>query len=175
MRINLVLLSFVLLTYSCNSTLKKEKETLSEKTTTTYFLIRHAEKDRSDPTNKDPELTKEGIERAQKWASYFEEISLDQVFSTDYRRTQQTAMYVAKDKNIDIAIYDPRDLYNEEFKSLTHGENILIVGHSNTTPQFVNAIIGEEKYTDIDDNENGILFMVSVEGESKNVQMFVVN
>lgn len=175
MRKLLVLVVLASIAISCNSKTKKEVVTSSEEITTTYFLIRHAEKDRSDTTNKNPELTLEGLERAQKWAAYFDNIALDQVFSTDYKRTQQTAMFVAKNKNLDIAIYDPTDLYNGEFKALTTGENVLIVGHSNTTPEFVNAIIGEDKYPEIDDNENAMLFTVTVEGDTKSVDINFVN
>jgi len=58
---------------------------------TTYYLIRHAEKDRTDKTNKNPNLNEKGLERAKKWATYFKEIQLDAVYSTNYNRTQQTA------------------------------------------------------------------------------------
>ena len=37
-----------------------------QKEKTTYYLIRHAEKDRSDTTDKNPELNKTGKERAKK-------------------------------------------------------------------------------------------------------------
>jgi 2,3-bisphosphoglycerate-dependent phosphoglycerate mutase len=39
------------------------------------------------------------------------------------------------------------------------------VGHSNTTPAFVNAVLGEHTYEDIDDNENGMLYIVKVTSE----------
>ena len=42
------------------------------------------------------------------------------------------------------------------------GQTVLIVGHSNTTPMFVNAIIGEDKYKQIDDNINGNLYIVMI-------------
>lgn len=162
--------------FSCNTSEEKKKNNIEvEEITTTYYLIRHAEKDRSDPSNKNPKLTEAGIERAKKWAQYFENIAIDQIFATDYSRTMQTAAYTASQKNVMIESYDPSDLYNEDFKTLTKGHNVLVVGHSNTTPQFVNAIIGEEKYPEIDDAENGMLFMVSVTGDDKNVQIFTVD
>lgn len=67
--------------------------------TTTYYLIRHAEKDRTDTSNKNPNLNLEGLERAKKWASYFKNIELDAVYSTNYNRTQQTATPTAEGKN----------------------------------------------------------------------------
>jgi phosphohistidine phosphatase SixA len=167
----LVLLALV----SCNETRKNVATADSNEVTTTYYLIRHAEKDRSDPANKNPKLTQEGIERAISWSRYFEDKKIDQVFSTEYSRTMQTAAYTASQKQLMIETYDPSDLYNEDFKTFTRGHNVLIVGHSDTTPKFVNAIIGENKYSDIPDDENGLLFMVTVVGDATNVQVFTVD
>lgn len=160
---------------SCKDS-KKEQSVVSEDTSTTiYYLIRHAEKDRSDPTNKNPKLTTEGMQRAQNWAKYFDTIKIDQVFSTNYIRTMETASFTASQKNVMIELYDPKDLYNNDFKALTKGHNVLIVGHSDTTPKFVNAIIGENTYPDIDDAENGHLFIVTVTGDTKNVQLLTID
>ena len=138
----------------------QEKNTDSE--TTTYYLIRHAEKDRSDKTNRNPELTKAGKKRAKRWRKHFKTIDFDAVYSTDYNRTKQTAQPTAKKNNLEITIYDPRQLYSEDFQKATKGQTVLIVGHSNTTPQFVNKILGEKKYEDIDDNDNSQLFIITI-------------
>jgi len=130
--------------------------------TTVYYLIRHAEKDRSDKTNQNPNLTKKGVERAKKWAEIFNEIPLDQIYSTDYKRTLQTAEFTAKDKGIDILIYNSKKLYNRHFRASTKGKNVLIVGHSNTTPAFVNAIVGKSEFQDMEDSDNGKLFIVTI-------------
>ncbi|MGA0042550.1 MAG: SixA phosphatase family protein [Flavobacteriaceae bacterium] len=109
---------------------------------TTYYLIRHEEKDRSDPSNSNPELTLEGRQRSQRWSAVFERIALDAVYSTNYLRTIQTASPTAEAHHIAIQFYDPRALYSEEFKASTTGQNVLIVGHSNTIPELANAILG---------------------------------
>ena len=161
---SILFLSLILfLSISCQSN-KKEK-TISEATTTVYYFIRHAEKDRSDVTNKDPELTNLGIQRAKKWAIHFEDIELDQIYSTDYKRTQQTAMFIATDHNIQVQSYDSGNIYNEDFKKKTKFKSVLIVGHSNTTPSFVNTIIGSQKYGQIEDANNGNLYIVTIEGD----------
>jgi len=161
---NIFLLSLVLfLGISCQS--NKKKNTDPEAITTVYYFIRHAEKDRSDISNKDPELTDIGIQRAKNWANHFETIELDQIFSTDYKRTQQTAMFTATDQNIQVESYDPNNMYNEDFKLLTAGQTVLIVGHSNTTPVFVNTIIGKQEYPQIEDNNNGNLYIITIKGD----------
>ena len=109
--------------------------------TTTYYLIRHAEKDKNESTN--PNLTIEGVNRAKKWSSIFENIKFDAVYSTYLNRTNQTAIPTAKANNIEVIFYNPEDLYNESFKLKTDGKTILIVGHLNTTPELVNQIINQ--------------------------------
>ncbi len=129
---------------------------------TTYFFIRHAEKDTSDPKKRDPKLTEEGKSRAKKWAKILAETNIDLVFSSDYSRTQNTAKPIAEIKNLEIQSYDPRDLNNQGFQKKTKGKTSVIVGHSKTTPFFVNKIIGEEKYAVIDETIYGKLFIVTI-------------
>ncbi|MFT5230159.1 MAG: 2,3-bisphosphoglycerate-dependent phosphoglycerate mutase, partial [Planctomycetota bacterium] len=77
----------------------------------------------------------------------------------------QTAIPTAESKDLAIMSYDPSVMYNEGFKTATQGKIVLVVGHSNTTPAFVNAVLGEHTYEDIDDNENGMLYIVKVTSE----------
>lgn len=155
-----ILFIIVLLVFSCKNEAEQKKETAT--TETTYYFIRHAEKDKSDPTNKNPSLTKEGKLRAQNWANYFKTINLDAVYSTNYIRTMQTATPTAKEKQLDIKNYEPKQEYYQAFKAQNKGKNVLVVGHSNTTPQFVNAVINQNVYKDIDETENNNLFIVTI-------------
>ncbi len=157
---HIFLLSLVfLLSFSCKSDKKEERQIDAE--TTVYYLIRHAEKDRSINSD-DPGLKEEGIKRADNWASYFATIDIDLIYSTNYKRTQQTAQPIAAQKNIEILSYDPRKMYDEVFQETTKNKNVLIVGHSNTTPAFVNTILGKQEYQQIDDKDNGKLFIVTL-------------
>jgi len=166
--ITVLLLS--LFVVSCGNDTKKE--TIEEKSAdTTYYLIRHAEKNRSSETPDDPELMEAGQLRAERWAAHFEDIELDAVYSTDYKRTQETAAPVAKQKGLEVQSYDPRNLYDSDFQTQTQGKTVLIVGHSNTTPSFVNSIIAENKYPSISDTENGMLYKVSLFKEGHEVEI----
>lgn len=145
-----------------------------EETETTYYLIRHAEKDRSNPNDKNPSLTEEGLARAENWANYFKDIHLDAVYSTKYNRTKQTAKPTAESKGLTIQNYDPRSLYNVEFAKETFGKTVLVVGHSNTTPAFANRIINENSkgddvkvYQNMDDSDNATLFIVKLTTKGK--------
>lgn len=129
----------------------------------TYYLIRHADKVRGANAGTDPELTAKGKARADFWAETLKEVDFDAVYSTDYKRTRSTALPVAKLNDVPLSIYDAQNLFNKEFQQETNGKTVLIVGHSNTTPAFVNAILGEQKYQEIDDSVFGNLYIVRIE------------
>ena len=161
---------------------KKETETKSENAiikpvavqTATYYLIRHAEKVRTDPNNEDPGLDINGMLRAKRWAAYFAPIKLDGVFVTKYIRTKQTASLIAQQKQLVPRPYDPETIYSEDFLKKTNRKSVLIVGHSNTIPQLVNKLIGEEKFEDMDDSDNSTLFKVTINGNDKKVETITV-
>ena len=134
----------------------------TENETTTFYLIRHAEKDRSDAENRNPNLTEEGFERAQRWAQVLKDAGISAVYSTDYNRTKQTAMPTAKLTGEGIIFYDPRNIDLEKLKKDNLGKTVLIVGHSNTTPMLANALLGNKKYDQMSDTDNGGLFIVTL-------------
>ncbi|WP_430467923.1 histidine phosphatase family protein [Winogradskyella ouciana] len=143
--------------------------------TTTYYLIRHAEKDTSDKEDKDPHLSEAGKTRADKWAKHFEGIALDAVYSTNYNRTKETATPTAKSKNLELTFYDPRNMDAKEFMAQTEGKTVLIVGHSNTTPMFTNAILGEKKYEMMQEDDNASLYKVTVTEGSKTSELLKID
>lgn len=145
-----------------------------EQKTTTYYLIRHAEKDRSDKTDRNPHLTEKGLQRAEKWANTFKDVKFDAVYSTNYNRTKETATPTAKANNLELQFYNPSDMKSAEFMTNTKGQTVLIVGHSNTTPAFVNQLLGEEKYSDIADDNNANLYIVTFSKNSKISSVLVV-
>ena len=147
---------------------------ISEEASTFYF-IRHAEKNRSDKENKNPNLTQDGLFRAVKWSLVMKNMEFDAVYSTDYNRTKQTAQPTAEKNELELTIYDPRNLDGKAFLEANKGKTVLIVGHSNTTPAFVNSVIGKEKYQGIDDNNNANLYIVTVtpSGEMSDVLLAV--
>jgi len=133
--------------------------TLSQKTITQYYFIRHAEKADS---SKNPDLSEKGLERAQEWKALFSEINFDAVYSTDFKRTLQTINPIVLENGKILKIYNPQIVDIETFKKETIGKTILIVGHSNTIPKMVNQIIKENKYSDIAENQFGNLYIVTL-------------
>jgi len=106
----------------------------------TYYLVRHAEKTTEKP---DPALTTEGQKRAQALAERLSDVSLTAIYSSDYHRTRDTAMPVATSQDLDVVIYDPRSLENFAKVLLAQKGQILVIGHSNTTPRLSVLLGGE--------------------------------
>ena len=127
-----------------------------------FFLIRHAEKDRTDPNNKNPKLNERGKLRALSWVEVFKNIEFDKIYSTNYYRTKETVIPMSKKINQKILIYNPSKINYEKFLSDNKNNKVLVVGHSNTIPGFVNGLIKQKLYDQIDDRNNSNLYIVKV-------------
>lgn len=164
MKLKLTLLSFLFIgSFNISKLGAQEKET-----TSTYYLIRHTEKVTTDKSNRDPELNSIGKEHALHWAETLKTVAFDAIYSTDYIRTQNTAAPIAQQQGLPILPYNPRILFNAEFQRATKGKTVLIVGHSNSTPAFVNAMLGKKKFTALSEDDYNSLFIVSKQGEHSN-------
>lgn len=136
--------------------------------TTTIYLIRHAEK---VDNSKNPDLSKLGLERAEHWKTILAQVPLKAVYSTDFLRTVQTATPTAASKNLEIIKYDPKTIDLEKIKKDHNGQAILIVGHSNTTPDLTNKIIDQKVYAPIEDNVFGNLYLITINGNEVSHQL----
>ena len=105
-----------------------------------------------------------------------ENIKFDAIYSTDYNRTKQTAAPTAEKQGVDVTLYDPRNIDINTFLETTIGQNVLVVGHSNTTPTFVNKILGTETYKQIKDDNNANLYIVTITASGeKSASLLVVD
>ncbi len=128
----------------------------------TFYLIRHAEKVRTDKSDKDPKLNKYGMLRAIKWQEYFSDKNISKIYSTNYKRTLETVKPIQESSDIIPIIYSPSDIDYKNFIMSNKIEVVLIVGHSNTIPDFVNGLINENVYSQIDDLNNSNLYVVNI-------------
>ncbi|MCF2909558.1 histidine phosphatase family protein [Pseudoalteromonas sp. DL2-H2.2] len=101
-------------------------------------LIRHAEK----MAGKDPELTPQGQQRAQRLATLLAPLSPGRLFSTDYNRTKQTLAPLSSKTSVPVQLYDPRALADFAMQLKTYSGTIVVAGHSNTTPELVKLLSG---------------------------------
>ena len=126
------------------------------------YLIRHAEKVRANKSDRDPDLSNKGFLRAENWKRFFIDKNISRIYSTNYKRTIKTVKPLAENNNLKILIYSSDDIIYKTFLESSIGENTLVVGHSNTIPGFVNNLIEEDYYDQIDDLNNSNLYIVSL-------------
>lgn len=138
----------------------------------TIYVVRHAEKMLTQ--DSDPDLAQVGRVRSIKLSQILEDKDIKHIFSTDYKRTRNTAQPTSDLFQLPIQSYDPRD--QEGFaKSLMELDgNVLVVGHSNTAPGLVNILIGEDTYPDLTDVEYDNIYIVSLglDGTTSEVKTF---
>ena len=130
----------------------------------TIILVRHAEKDASATADKnDPVLTSEGKERAKRLADVIKKYKPGAIYSTDLKRTRDTAAPMAARRKLQVQTYDPRkpaDLVDTIIKSKT--KRFLVVGHSNTIPGLANLIGKKELFKNLDDAEHGAIWIIRI-------------
>ncbi len=136
----------------------------SDPTESVIYLVRHAEK--ADDGTDDPPLTREGQQRAEKLSRLLKDEDIDYIFSSDYKRTKQTALPIAGALNKEIMSYDPGDfgiLLN--FINSHKGANFLVVGHSNSTPALANALLKKDVFDNFDESDYGNLIRLNLTGK----------
>lgn len=125
------------------------------------YLVRHAEK-QTIAGEKDPPLTAQGEARARALVAALASRPLEQVYATDYRRTQATVAPVAAARGLTVQRYDARRSGDFLTQLLAQGcpNGVLIAGHSNTLPELLRAAGIAETASEFDESRYGELFIV---------------
>lgn len=135
--------------------------------TFSIYLVRHAEK---QAVKEDPKLTPCGKLRARQIASMLEHTKIKQVYSTAYQRTMATATPFALQQKLPIKQYAPAKLEQFAQQLLQQKENVLVVGHSNTTPQLA-ALLSGLDVPNITEKEYRNLYQIQVSESGKTLTL----
>jgi broad specificity phosphatase PhoE len=108
------------------------------------FLVRHAEKELADAGADDPALTDCGRRRARHLARLFATIPIERIYSTDYQRTRDTVAPLARANDLQPEIYSTDQLPELAEKLGQRRQDVLVVGHSNTTGVLAGMLAGEQ-------------------------------
>jgi broad specificity phosphatase PhoE len=133
--------------------------------TTTVVLVRHADKVLGG--GEDPSLTEQGRQRAQALADFLAGVdvvaSVDAIFASQYKRTQQTAAPLAERLDLAVNIADADDIEGTAAAILSDhkGQIVLVVGHRNTIPLLIAEFHGS-KQVEIAADDYNHLYIVTV-------------
>ena len=106
----------------------------------TVVLVRHAEKAADDP--RDPTLSEAGKLRAAALLRVLGETRVTHVWTSEFKRTKDTAAPVAARAKVTPVEVPGKDLpvLAARIKELAPGSIALVVGHSNTLPALAKAL-----------------------------------
>lgn len=136
----------------------------TETTITKIIVVRHAEK--ADDGTKNPPLSPEGIQRAERLSTMLSDLKVDKLYATPFLRTNQTLTPLSKKFNIPIDNYDASDItFAEQLLQKEKGKTIVIAGHSNSSPTLVNRLIKKELYQKLDESVFSKIWILTFNGE----------
>jgi phosphohistidine phosphatase SixA len=121
------------------------------------FVVRHAE--RAD-TSADSLLSADGHARANRLGVILRSAGITQIYTTNLRRTVQTAAPLAAALQLtptELPVGDLDALVTRLHAAAPH-DRVLVVGHSNTVPEILRRL-GVTTAVTIDDAEHDNLFI----------------
>ncbi len=123
------------------------------------IVVRHAEK--ASQTDKDPELSLYGEDRAVALTRLVRGTKVDAVFVTELRRTRDTAAPLCRQRALKPTVVNASDTAAlvSQLRALPADAVAVVVGHSNTIPEIL-AALGVKEKVDIRDDEYGRVFVV---------------
>lgn len=150
------------------------QQSLQAQKTMKIWIVRHAEKLAIDPTDKDPELAEEGKTRAEALAKSLKGEKIDSIFATNYKRTKFTGFPLADKIGISVKLYNPDQIKTlaKEWKTNAKGKNILIIGHSNTVLEIIEAFGGKRPLKELSEKDDyDYLFELTIKGDKVEVKV----
>jgi phosphohistidine phosphatase SixA len=124
-----------------------------------FFVVRHAERaddGMSSQAGADPELSEAGHARARRLAEMLRDTGIQQIFTTEYRRTRQTGEPLAETLKLQPVVVTAKgsDTLIERLHAAKGAS--LVIGHSNTMPEILKGLgvsapitLGEQDYGDL--------------------------
>lgn len=136
--------------------------------TTTLIFVRHADTDMAMSANSDPPLNALGRQRAELLADFLQDIdvvaSVDAIYTSGLRRTQQTAAPLSERLGIEVNIADHYQIeaFMGHVLKAHKGNIVLIVSHSDIIAPLVEELHGSKNIPQIEQNEYHNIYIVTI-------------
>src|SRR6266487_5203883 len=101
-------------------------------------IVRHAEKAASG--GKDPDLSPAGRARAEALARILKDSGITAIFTSEFKRTQETAAPTATSAHVTPTVIAAKDTAGLVAKLHQLNGNALVVAHGDTIPNIVKAL-----------------------------------
>lgn len=124
-------------------------------------IVRHAEKANN---SEDAELSSAGQERAQTLAHILKNAHITAIFTSEFKRTRQTAAPTSTTTGVAPIIVPGKDFATLSSRLREVKGNALVVGHGNTIPDIIKAL-GIDTPIQIGDDDYSEIFVVTLEAE----------
>jgi broad specificity phosphatase PhoE len=122
-------------------------------------IVRHAEKAASG--GKDPDLSAAGRERAEALARILKDSGITAIFTSEFKRTQETAAPTATSAHVTPTVVAAKDTAGLVAKLHQLNGNALVVGHGDTIPNIIKAL-GINSSINIPDADYSELLIVTL-------------
>jgi phosphohistidine phosphatase SixA len=116
---------------------------------TTVILVRHGEKNTSNPFDRNPSLSAAGRRRAQDLMALLRGRHIDAIITTQLVRTQQTAQPLARLLHITPEVVEMKGQGDSTALAIAdlirtrhRGQTVLVVGHNTLVPLAIAALGG---------------------------------
>jgi broad specificity phosphatase PhoE len=121
-------------------------------------IVRHAEKLAAG--GNDPDLSPAGRTRAENLARILKEAKITAIFTSEFKRTQETAAPTAKEAQVLPTIVPAKDTASVVAKLRAANGTVLVVGHGDTIPNLLKSL-GIDMEINIPDNDYTELFVIT--------------
>ncbi len=140
---------------------------------TRVYIVRHAEKQTHDKKNQDPSLNELGKQRAEDLKTYLAKEKIGHIFTTPYKRNQETAAPLAKYLDVGIEFYDAHDttFLAKRVKQELVGKKIVVVGHSNTVIKIAEALGAKLSLKELQEEDYDFIIQLKIKGDKVKSQI----
>ncbi len=135
------------------------------------FLVRHAERAAvSGRVPSDTGLSAVGQTRAQSLAEALRDAQITAIYTSEFKRTRDTAAPLAKSLGVQPEVVPAEDFRTLRAKLKASRGNVLVVAHSNTLPQIINAL-GVSSRVAVSESDYDNLFLVVAESQPRLIRL----